>query len=119
MVKSVIGLVGGATLALVGGVVPVEAATAPGQETELKPARSYAELLDPVPNASATLKALETKARAREPASLEMAQYYNYGYGGYGNGYGYHHHHHHHHWGRWRHHHHWWGRGHHHHHQYW
>ena len=116
MVKSVIGLVGGATLALVGGIAPVEAASAPSPETDLKPARSFAELLDPVPNASATLKALNEK----EPASFEMAQYYNYGYGGYG----YHHHHHHHHrWG-WRHHHHRWGWGggyhhHHHHHRYW
>ena len=99
MDKNIIGLLGGASaLALVGG------AASAGPAKPLTPARTYAELLDPIPNAAELLKAEDQRA-----ASLELAQYY------YGSPY-YHHHHHHHHW-RWRHryyhHHH-----HHHHHHY-
>jgi len=74
-------------------------AAAPTQSTELAPATSYRELLDPVPNAMAALMADEAR-QAKKPASGETRL-------------AYHHHHHHHHW--WRHHHH---HHHHHHHDY-
>ena len=102
MDKNVIGLLGGASaLALIGGAGAASAAHA----EPLSPARTYAELLDPIPNAAQLLKADNQQA-----GSLELAQY-SYGY------HHHHHHHHHHHWG-WghHHHHHHWGWGHHHHH---
>jgi len=108
--KTLIGLVGGATLALVGGAASASASPASGQDRPLKPARSFAELLEPVPNASATLKAMDVVRPANAEPRMQLAQYY----------YHHHHHHHHHHYYYHHHHHHWgwrWGwRGHHHHH---
>ncbi len=67
MDKSVIGLLGAASaLALVGGA---EAAPA-GPAEALQPARTYAELLDPIPNASELLRADDQR-----DASVERAQY--------------------------------------------
>jgi hypothetical protein len=63
-----------------------------GEAKGLPPARSFAELLDPIPNASGLLRADERIGDgAGKP--IEMAQYY-------------HHHHHHHHYRRRYHHHH-------------
>lgn len=83
--------------------------------------RSYAELLQPIPNAAALLKEVDMAdaARARtQNSNVQLAQFW----GGWGGDYGYHHHHHHHH------HHHYYGGGyyggpyyryhHHHHHHY-
>jgi len=102
--KSVLGLLGGASaLALVSGGAASAAASHACEASGLKPAQSFAELLDPIPNAVITLRAQEETGNAgSEP--LQLAQYYYYGYP-------HHHHHHHHHW---RHHHH---HHHHHHHQ--
>ena len=86
MDKTLISLLGGASaLALVGGS---QASAAPGvDETNmLQPARSFAELLDPIPNAENVLRAEnERGAAVAEENPLVVAQYYH------------HHHHHHHH----------------------
>jgi hypothetical protein len=71
-------------------------------------ASSYAELLRPIPNALATLKALDAPE-----ARVEEAQYYPYYYRPPPIAYYHHHHHHHHHRYYYHHHHH-----HHHHHGY-
>ena len=102
MDKTIVGLVG-----VISGVASFDgaqaAALAGPNASELGTARSYAELLDPIPNALALLRAADAaqaSAGVAEPGSngdpnVKVAQY--------------HHHHHHHH----RHHHH-----HHHHHHY-
>ena len=95
MDKTLAGLLGGASaLALVGAV---HAANAPAERLgSLKPAQSYAELLDPIPNAAELLKVnnqtRDSDAAAGE-ASMQLAQYHH------------HHHHHHHHHRRYHHHH--------------
>jgi len=88
MDKTVIALLSGASaLVMVGGAQASPVVDAVGAANGLQPARSFAELLDPIPNASGLLRADErTGADAGKP--IQMAQYY-------------HHHHHHH-----RHHHH-------------
>jgi hypothetical protein len=74
-------------------------------------AKSYAELLDPIPNARARLQAAADRAANQdgEVGNVELVQYRYY-----------HHHHHHHHHHRYyhhhHHHHHFWRRYHHHHH---
>ena len=85
MDKNVIGLLGGVSaLALIGG-----SGAASAEATEaMRPARTYAELLDPIPNAAALLRADDQRAAS---ASVQTAQYY------YGSPYHHHHHHHHHH----------------------
>ncbi len=81
MDKTVAGLLGGASaLALIGSAGPGSAEPVGA----LQPARTYAELLDPIPNAAERLRAQE-----QQGASVELAQYYG--------GYNRHHHHHHHH----------------------
>jgi len=95
------GLLGGASaLALLGGG-QASAAAPPSEANALQPARSFAELLDPIPNAATMLRADDARALADASGDEKptvLAQY------------NYHHHHHHHHY---RHHHH------HHHHHYW
>ncbi len=95
----------GAVGALVAGVPAQAAVSAPQAVLE---AASYADLLRPIPNAAATLKALDAPE-----ARIEEAQYYPYYYPPPPPRY-YHHHHHHHHryYQRYYHHHH------HHHHDY-
>jgi hypothetical protein len=111
--KTIMGLLGGASaLALLGGQA---SAAAPVDETPgLAPARSFAELLDPIPNATRVLQAEVERARAdasgdENPMVVAQIQHHH------------HHHHHHHHW--WNHHHHWWNHHHwhwhHHHHHHW
>lgn len=90
MERKIAGLIGAA--AAIGAVAsPAAAAPAP---TDVLQANSYADLLQPIPNASTKLEALD--AQASEPAEkpVQLAQFY------------YHHHHHHHHHGYWHHHHH-------------
>jgi len=96
------GLLGGASaLALIGG--GQASAAAPVDEANgLVPARSFAELLDPIPNAANVLRAEDERAPNEASSGekpLVVAQY--------------HHHHHHHHHHHYRHHHH------HHHHRHW
>ena len=100
MDKTIVGVIGAVTgLASLDGAA--QAATAPTPDA-LPAARSYAELLDPIPNAVAMLQAADAAAvrDAQQPAGddVQVAQVYI--------GVGHHHHHHHHHRYWWRHHHH-------------
>jgi hypothetical protein len=93
MDKTIIGLLSGASaLALIGGAQAAPAPTGPA----VQPASSFAELLDPIPNAVELLNA-ENQHAASDAATverpMELAQYY-------------HHHHHHHHYHHRHHHHH-------------
>jgi|ERR1700724_3666088 hypothetical protein len=107
--NKVVGIVGA-----VSGLAALDGAQAAGLEspntTGLTPAQTYAELLEPIPNALAVLQAVDAAEAARSAqaaetdATVTLVQY-----------------HHHHHRG-WRHHHHhnrWWRRHHHHHHNRW
>ncbi len=113
MDKLIAGLLG--TVAGLATIGTSQASTVPiANSLETKPALSYAELLAPIPDAAALLKA-DDAARAREQQSepVQVAQvyynpyyspyYYNYYNPYYGSYYGtyyrryYHHHHHHHH----------------------
>jgi hypothetical protein len=113
--NKVVGLVGA-----ISGLATLDGAQAASLEspntTGLTPARSYAELLEPIPNALAVLRAVDAAEATRSAqeagadANVTLVQYHH------------HHHrvrHHHHHNRWWRHHHHhnrWWRRHHHHHH---
>jgi hypothetical protein len=100
--KTLISLLSGASaLALLGGS-QASAAPAVDQVATLQPAQSFAELLDPIPNAQNVLRAEEEKdAAASEDRPIVMAQY--------------HHHHHHHHYYHHHYHHHYYHHHHHHH----
>ena len=106
--NKVVGIVGA-----VSGLAALDGAQAAGLEspntTGLTAAQSYAELLEPIPNALAVLRVVDAAEATRSAQAAEtdadvtLVQY--------------HHHHH-----RWRHHHHhnrWWRRHHHHHHNRW
>jgi hypothetical protein len=81
MDKKIVGLLGAAAaLTAVGGA---HAATMVA--TDPPAATSYMDLLDPVPNALALLKADDTARARQRPARVQLAQYHH------------HHHHHHHH----------------------
>lgn len=102
MQKTVTGLLGAVALGALGAA---QASPAPDPSEVLK-ANSFAELLEPIPNATQALKIVEeSQANAAEAGNVQLAQYYHH----------HHHHHHHHFWRRYRryHHHH-----HHHHHHY-
>jgi hypothetical protein len=97
MDKTIIGVVGAvAGLASLDGAAQAATVTAPG---ELKAAQSFADLLDPIPNAVALLQAADLAAARtarNDPATdetVQVAQVYIS-------------HHHHHHHRSWRHHHH-------------
>lgn len=79
----------GAAAALIAGPAIADAATS---EPAVPVAASYAELLQPIPNATERLKLAEAQDAA-QPARLIEAQY-NPGYAAHHH----HHHHHHHHW---------------------
>ncbi len=84
-----LGLLGGASaLAIVGGCASASASPV-SEASGLKPAQSYAELLDPIPNAVDTLRTVEQTAPEARSGAIQLAQYYY--------GYPHHHHHHHHH----------------------
>ncbi|HLJ00025.1 MAG TPA: hypothetical protein VKT76_09925 [Bradyrhizobium sp.] len=89
-------------VAALGALGTAQATPAPDPNEVLK-ANSFAELLEPIPNAIALLKVVEeSQAKPAEEGNVQLAQYYR-------------HHHHHHFWRRYRHHHH---HHHHHHHGY-
>jgi hypothetical protein len=69
-------------------------AAMPDQKTEMAPAASYRDLLDPVPNALSALKADD--AKRNEATKTELAQV-SVEVGGGHRRYHHHHHHHHHH----------------------
>jgi hypothetical protein len=108
MDKKIAGLLGAA--AAVATVGCAQASTAPAQApNDPLTARSYADLLTPIPNATEALIADNARLEAKPFEGVQLAQYYH------------HHHHHHHGYYRYRHHHHHHGyyrynRHHHHHH---
>ena len=82
MDKKIAGLLG--AVAALGGLNAAQAA--PAQDpTEILRANSFAELLEPIPNAAETLRAVD-EAQLPE-ATVQQAQFYHH----------HHHHHHHHH----------------------
>ena len=82
MDKKIAGLLG--AVAALATVSAAHASTQP-QSNQSSPAVSYRDLLEPVSNAVALLKA-DDAARAQQPATVQLAQYHHH-----------HHHHHHHH----------------------
>jgi hypothetical protein len=110
--QKIVGIVGA-----VAGLASLDAtqsvATATPNPQVFSNAKSYAELLDPIPNALVLLRAADAAAastaqtqNADEVSGVELAQYYHH----------HHHHHHHRYFRHHHHHHHWWRRYHHHHH---
>jgi hypothetical protein len=84
MDKKIAGLLG--AVAALGSMNAAQAAPSP-DPTEVLRANSYAELLEPIPNASALLRAVdEARPEPSADANVQVAQYYHH-----------HHHHHHHH----------------------
>ena len=94
MDKKLAGLIGAvagvAALGSAGALSSAQAAPNPGEALQ---AGSYADLLAPIPNASATLKAADAAQAQEAKGGMQLAQYYYY----YGRPYYHHHHHHHHH----------------------
>jgi hypothetical protein len=104
MERKIAGVLG--AIATLGAVSAAQAApmAAPAPGDALR-ANSFAELLEPIPNATETLKAVDqSRPGPSTEANVQLAQYYHH----------HHHHHHHNYWRRYRHHHH----HHHHHHGY-
>ena len=107
MDKKIAGVIGALTVLGGANVATAEPARAPAV-ADVMEVNSYADLLQPIPNALALLQASDAALQAKKEASgedgdkanVELAQY---------------HHHHHHHWRRWHHHHHHWHHHHHHH----
>jgi hypothetical protein len=99
MDKKIVGLI--AAVSGLGTFGVAQASTPAADVERVMHPQSFAELLEPVPNATELLKAAG-EVRAPDNANVQVAWW---------------HHHHHHHW-YWRHHHHhhWW---HHHHHHHW
>lgn len=87
MEKKIAGLLG--AMAALGAAGSAQAAPAPA---DVLHASSFAELLQPIPNAAATLQAVDEAAPAAAHEDLHVAQLY----------YHHHHHHHHHHHGFYR-----------------
>jgi hypothetical protein len=102
MDKTIMGLLGGASaLALLGGS-QASAAPTPDEVRLLQPARSFAELLEPIPNAEKVLRAEDERASdtaGSEDEPMVLAQYHHHHHH-------YHHHHHHHYYYHHYHHHH-------------
>ena len=98
------GLLGGASaLALLGGS-QASAAPSVNDVNFLQPARSFAELLEPIPNAEKVLRAENERvsdATAPEDKPMVVAEYYHHHHH-----YHYHHHHHHYYHHHYHHHHH-------------
>ena len=75
MNKTAIAILGSVSaVALAGGA---QASTAANPSAEFpQPARSFAELLDPIPNAAAVLEASNAQTAASQEASMQLAQVY-------------------------------------------
>lgn len=105
MDKKIAGLLGAA--ATLGAMNAAQAAPTPSVPGDGLRASSFAELLEPIPNAASLLRAVDqAQPGPTAEANVQLAQLYYYHH--------HHHHHHHHFWRRYRHHHH----HHHHHHGY-
>jgi len=92
MDKKILGLLGAASALAVAAGCP--AVAAPSDDTELRPAQSFAELLEPIPNAVETLAAVEDQApvATAKPAGEQFAEHHHHHHH-----YVHHHYHHHHH----------------------
>jgi hypothetical protein len=90
MEKKIAGLLG--AMATLGALNGAEAAPAPSPApTDILRANSFADLLEPIPNAAALLRAVdESRPAQTADENVQLAQFY------------YHHHHHHHHHHAWR-----------------
>jgi hypothetical protein len=90
MEKKIAGLLG--AMATLGAFNAAQAAPAPAPApTDVLRANSFADLLEPIPNAAALLQAVDESAPAQSAnENVQLAQYY----------YPHHHHHHHHAWRR-------------------
>jgi hypothetical protein len=86
MEKKIAGLLG--AMATLGAFNAAEAAPTPAPApTDVLRANSFADLLEPIPNAAATLRAVDESAPAQSAdENVQLAQFYHH-----------HHHHHHHH----------------------
>jgi hypothetical protein len=104
--KTIMGLLGGASALALLGASQASAAPAVDEVNVLQPARSFAELLEPIPNAEKVLRAQDERsdAASHEEKPMVVAEYYHH----------YHHYHHHYH----HHHHHYYHHHYHHHHHY-
>jgi hypothetical protein len=92
MQKKITGLLG--AVAALGTLGIAQAAPAPAPDpNEVLKVNSFAELLEPIPNATALLKAVDEQPSTRSTGNIQLAQHH-------------HHHHHHHHHARRHHHHH-------------
>ena len=126
MEKKIAGLLG--AVATLGAFNAAQAAPAPNPvPTDVTRANSFADLLEPIPNAASLLQAIDESAPAQSAdGNVQLAQFYHhhhhhhhhhhgyyrgYGYDGYGprvmvvpryRRYHHHHHHHHHHHGFYR-----------------
>lgn len=88
MDKKIAGLIG--AVATLGACNVAEAAPPVNlAPTDVLQANSYADLLQPIPNALTTLQAIDAASPPSADSQIELAQFY------------YHHHHHHHHHHRW------------------
>ena len=87
MDKKIAGLLG--AVATLGAFIAAEAAPAPSPApTDVLRANSFAELLEPIPNAASLLQAIDESAPAQSvDENIQPAQFYHH----------HHHHHHHHH----------------------
>jgi hypothetical protein len=90
MDKKIAGLLG--AVATLGTFTAAEAGPVPAPADVLR-ADSYADLLEPIPNAVALLQAVDETTSAPATGNVQLAQFYH------------HHHHHHHHHSFYRHHH--------------
>jgi len=97
MEKRIAGLLG--AVAALGTLSAADAAPAPGTSDALR-ASSFTELLEPIPNAVALLKAVDEQRSTGPGANVQMAQVVVV------RRHHHHHHHHHHHYRRHHHHHH-------------
>jgi hypothetical protein len=88
MDKKIAGLLG--AVAALSTLTAVQATPAPGPTDPLA-ANSYADLLEPIPNAAKTLQALDEQPAKSAEGNVQVAQFYHH-----------HHHHHHHHHGYYR-----------------
>jgi hypothetical protein len=92
MDKKLAGLLG--AVATLGAVNAAQAAPSPSSSpANILRASSFAELLEPIPNAAAQLKALDEHQAQQAEGMVQLAQYYV----PYDRPYYHHHHHHHHH----------------------
>jgi hypothetical protein len=97
MEKRVAGLLG--AVAAIGTLSTAQAAPAPASDpAEVLQANSYAELLQPIPNAAATLKVIDERAPAASAeARVQLAQAHHHHHHHHRRRHHHHHHHHHHH----------------------